>query len=155
MFHRFADNREHQGSVYALAWSEDQRSFYSGSGDGFVVKRDALTMEMEETIRVGEAVFAIWEDEVRKRLWIGTQSGSIRIIDLHGRKEVKHIQQHTQGIFRFIKDPHSAKLYALGGDGVLSLWLLDELAPERLIPLGCGKLRDLVFLPHANQIAVA
>lgn len=155
MFHRFADNRDHQGAVYALAWSQNGRSFYSGSGDGFVVKRDVKSLETLDTIRVGEAVFSIWEDAARQRLWIGTQSGSIRVIDLHERIEVKHIVQHSQGVFRFVPAHSSNKLYGLGGDGVLSLWLLDDMKPERLIPLGLGKLRDLVVFPDGTKVAVA
>lgn len=155
MFLRFADNRDHQGAVYALAASADGQCVYSGSGDGFVVRRDPLTLETQDTIHVGEAVFALWEDQVHRRLWIGTQSGSIRIVDLMKREEIKHIIQHTQGIFRFKPNRELTKLYALGGDGMLSLWLLNEMQPERLIPMGCGKLRDLCLLPDGLHLAVA
>ena len=70
-----------RGSVYTLVPAEHAGTFFSGSGDGRVVRWDMRFPEQGEVVvDVGKAVFSLWFDSVRHMLFIGDEAGGLHVI---------------------------------------------------------------------------
>lgn len=147
----------HKGAVYALC-AGTEGHFHSGGGDGLVVRWQLDRPDEGELIAdVNAAVFALAQSPDGRLLYIGDEHGGLHVIDLHLRKEVLLEQLHRKGIFR-ITPLADGRLLCSGGDGVLSVWTMENAdVPnvQRHIPLSDGKLRDHALSPDGARIAVA
>ncbi|HEX2618125.1 MAG TPA: hypothetical protein VHL57_11325 [Flavobacteriales bacterium] len=147
----------HKGAVYALC-AAGEGAFYSGGGDGLVVRWHLDHPDAGELVaNASAAVFALASDEARGLLYIGDEHGGLHVIDQRARKEVFLEQHHRKGLFR-ITPMADGRVLCAGGDGVLSAWRADgngTLVLQRSIPLSEGKLRDHALSPDGRWIAVA
>lgn len=152
----------HKAAIYTLCQGLEPGTFLSAGGDGIVVRwqldapHDGIAI-----VHVGEPIFSLLVLERTSRVLIGTGTGRLLVVDLLTKQEIQVIQAHSKGIFRitFLND-HT--LACAGGDGVLSIWRLDEgtgpsptLTPVRRIPLCEEKLRDIVLTSDRERMLVA
>ena len=146
----------HKGPVYALAAGPRPGTFLSGSGDGHVVlwERDRPD-HGELLVNVGQPVFSLHLDVAAERLYIGTDSGSLHVIDLKDSKEIQLLQHQHKGLYAMQPLPHD-RLICAGGDGTLAVYQQGErLAHQRTIPLIDGKLRGFAVNSAGTLVAVA
>lgn len=146
----------HKGPVYALAEGPRPGTFLSGSGDGHVVLWTVDRPEAGELlVNVGQPVFSLCLEPSRARLTIGTDSGSLHVIDLNDRKEVQLMQHQAKGLYAILPVGGSRMLCA-SGDGTLAVYMQGPvLTLQRLIPLSDGKLRGLALDAGGQHLAVA
>lgn len=57
-----------------------------------------------------------------QQLALGTMGGSIHILDLKMKKEIKHLALHNKPIFSLVFNHGSNQLWAASGDGTVSVW---------------------------------
>src|SRR5262245_40063257 len=113
--------RGHEGAVYALEESPDTNKFFSGSGDRIVAEWDVSTMAPARAlVNVGAIVYAICYVKEKNELLIGTSAGSIHVVDLTSRKEIRHIALEKGPIFSIRYSAAHQKIYASSGEGYLS-----------------------------------
>lgn len=130
--------------------------FFTGSGDGMVGHWNLESGEMDSmVIKIGQPVFSIIVIQDLNLLIAGTSSGSMHIIDLAAKKEIKHITLHKGGIFSLEYSEKQKTLFASGGDGVLSSWSLPDFELIRSIPFGEFKLRKLALDHAQGRLAIA
>jgi WD40 repeat protein len=132
----------HVAAIYSIDGFQD--SFFTGSGDKFVAKWNALSGVQEKfSIKLTESIYKITIVNSGKHLLIGTNSGSLHIIDLIEKKEIKHFIQHKSAIFEIKENPFTNHIYTCDADGNLAVW--DKTSFELIIflPLDCGKIRSL------------
>jgi len=152
----------HKGAIYALSQGSEPGTFLSAGGDGIVVRWHVdAPNDGTGLVNVGEPVFSLQLIARRSLLLIGTGSGRLMVVDLNTRREIQVSSTHEKGIFR-ITELESDVLACAGGDGVLSIWRLDEgtgpsptLTPVRRIPLCEEKLRDIVLTSDRERMLVA
>jgi len=146
----------HKGPVYALAAGPRPGTFLSGSGDGHVVLWDLQRPDHGELlVNVGQPVFSLHLDAERGRLYIGTDSGSLHVIDLQDRKEIQLLQAQHKGLYA-IHALGGDRVGCAAGDGTLAVYLTGPvLTLQRAIPLCDGKLRGLATNETDDLLAVA
>jgi WD repeat-containing protein 61 len=146
----------HKGPVYALEHGPRPGTFLSGSGDGQVVVWDLEHPDRGELlVNVGQPVFSLHLDAERGRLYIGTDSGSLHVIDLQDRKEIQLLQAQHKGLYA-IHPLGGDRVLCAAGDGTLAVYLKGPvLTLQRAIPLCDGKLRGLATNATDDLLAVA
>jgi WD40 repeat protein len=147
----------HRGPIYALVNVAAGGSFYSGSGDGLVVKWDiARPDEGSSLVDVGQAIFALTVVPGKGLLIVGAECGDLHVVDVQGAREVQLLKAHSKGLYRILLLSDD-RLVCAGGDGSMSIWSIEGhvLSLIRQIPLSESKLRDLALSPNGEHLAVA
>lgn len=147
---------EHAGAVYGLCAGRSGRTFFSVSADRYVAEWDLSTLKQTGTaIRLEDHGYTVCYDESRQLLCVGTSTGALHVIDLVQKREIRNLTFHTRGLFDLKLDRTAGRLFAAGGDGVLSVWDFPSMELMRAIPLTSEKLRQLALHPVEDILAVA
>lgn len=152
----------HRAPVYVLAAGADEAHFISGSGDGLVAEWELADPAQGRGLsQVTEAVFAALVMPTHQLLIIGTEGGSLHVVDLLDRAEKHRFTVHRKGIFALLA-LDADRFACAGGDGLLSIWQAlpaTENGPRcalvRQFPLVEEKLRGLALEPAGGHLAVA
>lgn len=146
----------HKGPVYALVQGDVPRTLLSGSGDGHVVRWSFDRPEEGfAVVHVGRPVFALHLHRPLGLLFIGTDSGSLHVVDLRSGREQQLFQHQRKGLYAIAALP-GGRIACAGGDGSLAVYApAPTVHRERLIPLIEGKLRGLAVSPDGRLMAVA
>lgn len=151
VFAKHLEIREHQGSVYSIAF--DGQFIYSGSADQYVTRWNTVKgIQDKFAIKLDAAVYQITVHA--NHLFIGLATGDLHVIDLHEKKEIKHFTQHKKAIFAIHANPLANQLYVADADGNLSVWNLSTLEHLMYLPLDCGKIRAISHSNSGNTIAL-
>lgn len=149
-----ASNEDHSAAIYALC-EGGNGTVFSGAGDRFVVRWNAFTLQQNGfTVKLEEPVFSLAFDEKNNVLYIGTSNGSIHLIDVTSRQEIKHYKIHSAAIYNFIILNKRNEIIAVSGDGTISIWGLANHELIRRIPISPEKIRSIAFHPSEAIIAV-
>ena len=143
----------HNSSVYSVI-SESDHSFLTSGGDGLVVRWSLDSSEGEAVVKVSEAVFSMFLIRHRGLLLLGTEGGSIHVIDLESKQEIKLFRVHQKGVFEFT-ELKSGFVVSAGGDGSIGIWDPSTLTLIRQIPIAEGKIRDLAISDAGINLAIA
>ncbi len=152
----------HHGAVYALIAAEHPGTFFSGSGDGHVVRWDLRFPDKGEVVvDVGKAVFTLHLTKDRRTLFVGHEAGGLHVIDLKEREETQLFKVHRKGIFSIVALPGD-RIAVAGGDGSISVWKSGTSASgsatldlQRQIPLCEEKVRGFALNAKRTLLAVA
>jgi WD40 repeat protein len=137
----------HSAAIYSVVGHQDY--FFTGSGDKFVAKWNSISGVQEKfSIKLEESIFKICLANSGKNLFIGTSSGSLHIIDLLEKKEVKHYIQHKSAIFEIKENLFAGHIYSTDADGNLAVWDLFSFELLLFLPLNCGKIRSVFVDDH-------
>lgn len=152
MFSKSLEIREHAGPVYQLAF--DGEFLYSTGADKFITRWNPFTGEQDKfAIRLDFPSYSI--EVVEQFLIAGCNNGSLHIFDLKNRVELKHFTQHKSAIFYIRYNSFRKELYVGDADGNLSVWDFNEWKLKIILPLGCGKIRDIGFDENNGSISLA
>ncbi|MBL7962479.1 MAG: WD40 repeat domain-containing protein [Flavobacteriales bacterium] len=159
MLHRVNAFHGHRGPVYALLPQAPEDTFLSASGDGSIVQWHVDQPEQGRVLaRVNEAVFALHAWGGGSWLLAGTESGSLRVIDLKAGAEVRHFTAQRKGVFGMVTLP-DGRVATSAGDGTVALWVVQDeavqIALERQIPLCEEKVRSMAVSHDGHWLAVA
>ncbi len=146
--------RSHNAAVYGLCVGEEPCIVYSASGDGYLAAWNIVEGKQEKfAVNVGQPVFSVAYLSQHDLLLAGTQDGSLHVIDRSARKELKHLDSHTNGIYGFSTNAQQDLLFVAGGDGVLTIWNLPDFSLLRSIPLCTEKIRQVSI--GVDHVAIA
>ncbi|HXH19588.1 MAG TPA: hypothetical protein VNJ07_10950, partial [Chitinophagales bacterium] len=107
----------HAGSIYILL-SDPQAPniFYSGSGDGKVIRWDLSDFSKGVVLaQVPSNIFSLLMIPQLDKMLVGQLQGGIHVLDLKEKKEVRHLAYHTQGVFDLQYDAAQNLVLAAGG----------------------------------------
>jgi len=151
---KLSSAKVHTGAVYTLLKDDEEPcSFYSAGGDGNVIKWTAAdTTNALIVAKVQAAVLSLLLLPGNDNLVIGQMQGGIHVIDLVGKKELKHLTYHQQGVFDLLYDDKHNHIIACGGDGILSFWN-SEFLLQHSIPLSSKSVRSMAFSLPKDLIA--
>jgi len=145
----------HTGSIYSLISDpEGPQIFYSGSGDGNVIKWDLNNLSQALRIaKVPSNIFSMMLLPQQNKLLVGQMLGGIHVLDLKEKKEERYLAYHRKGVFDLRENVHNSQLLAAGGDGILSVWNQD-FSLANAIQVSQKSLRQMVFHPTLSMLAV-
>jgi WD40 repeat protein len=94
-------------------------------------------------------------NKAKSLLFIGTSSGSLHIIDIINRKELKHFIQHKSAIFEIVENHVKKHIYSTDADGNLAVWNSENFELLLFLPFLCGKIRNIHVNPKGEVIYLA
>jgi WD40 repeat protein len=144
----------HNGSVYALERAFEDKFIFSGSSDRFIAMWNLETLQAEKfAARFPAIVYAICHIPERGLLLAGTSAGSVHVLDLNTKEEIKILQHHTAPIFDIKYSSATNYFYTASGDGNLAVCSLENLTMVKIRKLCSEKVRSIAF--GENEMAVA
>lgn len=150
-----ASIRQHAGAVYALS-AGHPGTFYSGSGDCYVAAWNLNTFVQEKfTVKLEAPVYTVCFIKEYNFLLIGLSNGSIHVVDVKEKKEIKHFIQHQQGVFHLQYSWKRQQFYSVGGDGLFCVWGLHDLKLKLALPLTQDKIRKIAISPDEELLSLA
>jgi len=146
----------HSGCVYAMDKGISEQTVYTGGSDRFIALWNLETLQAENfSASLPAPVYAICNIPEKKLLLAGTTTGSIHIIDLEKREEIRILQHHTAPIFDIKYSFKTNCFYTAGGDGNFAVCSLDTLSLIKIKKLSNQKVRGIDFNYTTSEIAVA
>lgn len=144
----------HAGAVYTLLQDpETDRIFYSGSGDGKVIRWDLSDPAQGVVIAMVKAnIFSMLILPGRQKMLLGQMQGGIHVLDLKEKKEVRHLTYHQGGVFDIQFDSAGKRVLAAGGDGVLSVWN-SEFSLLKAVQVSQKSIRQIARSSSKNIVA--
>lgn len=144
----------HSAALYAIAPGSTPGTVFSGGSDKVVAQWQLENAEvLPFAIRTEETIYSLCniQDEL---LCIGTIQGSIHVIDLASKTELKHLKKHEEGIFHLEYDSVHGRLYAASADGSVSIWNTRDWSLLWHLQLGSGKVRRVALNQDASLVAI-
>jgi WD40 repeat protein len=139
--------------VYALAPWRKPGQFLSGGGEGWIVE---WSWDAPETGRLVAAVetqvFALAFDAQSDLIISGDMNGGLHFIRPDEPDATRNIQHHQKGVYGLL--PLGEHLFSVGGDGILTRWLLDPVRSIESVHLSAYALRCISYCPQRNELAV-
>lgn len=146
----------HSGCVYAMDNGISENTVFTAGSDMFIALWNLETLQAEKfSASLPAAVYAICHIPEKKLLLAGTTTGSIHILDLEKKEEIKMLQHHTAPIFDIKYSLETNCFYTAGGDGNFAVCSLDTLSLIKMKKLSHEKVRSIDFNYTTSEIAVA
>lgn len=146
----------HSGCVYAMDKGISKNTVFTAGSDMFIALWNLETLQAEKfSASLPAAVYAICHIPEKKLLLAGTTTGSIHILDLEKKEEIKMLQHHTAPIFDIKYSLETNCFYTAGGDGNFAVCSLDTLSLIKMKKLSHEKVRSIDFNYTTSEIAVA
>lgn len=153
---KFCEFTGHSASVYALEHGSSPDKIFSGSGDFFLAEWDLEKILPEKfSIKTEATIYSICNIAELGILILGNSNGSLHIIDLKIKKEIKNIFAHTKGVFKIDYNRKKNHFYSLGGDGYLNIWDVNNFELKIAIKISEQKLRSLSIHQNGERLAIA
>lgn len=153
LFHSQYQLLGHNGPIYALSLHSD--FLYSASSDKLVVRWNLLEGVQDHfVVKTERPAFSVLKSVFNDELIIGLDDGSIHVIDVAKKQEVRHLKAHTSAIFSLAEHPCNGHRYSADADGNVFIW--DNSWKLVLqMPLACGKIRSLTLSQDAHFLVLA
>jgi WD repeat-containing protein 61 len=144
----------HQGAVYTLSNGLSADHIHSGSSDKMLVSWNIP--ELKSGRLSGEFPAPVYSSvSTENFLFIGTGAGSLHIIDLSIREQIKVLQLHAGQIFDIAFSEKHQLIITAGGDGQISFNSATDFSFIKAGKLCNAKIRGLAIHPSQDLMAVA
>lgn len=153
----FVKQKEFNGHVGSVFQIDHLDGFvYSAAADAFSARWDLEKGNQDQfTIRLSEAAYAVKTDPTNCHLFVGLKGGSIHVIDLFQKKELRHFVQHKSAIFCLQINSQKGHWYSTDADGNLGVWTLKKHELLLFLPLNSGKIRKIAVSSDGERIVLA
>lgn len=146
----------HNGSVYSLDKGITENTFFSGSSDRFIAMWNLETLQNEKfAAKLPAIIYALCHIPEKQLLIAGTSAGTIHILDLGKKEEIKILQHHTAPVFDIKYSLKTNCFYSGAADGHFAVCSLESLSLIKVKKLCDGKVRSINFNDQSSEIAVA
>ena len=146
----------HSGCIYALDQGVSEHTVFTGGSDKFIALWNLKTLQAERfAASLPSPVYAICHIPEKQLLLAGTTTGSVLILDLEKKEEIKILQHHTAPIFDIKYSLKTNCFYTASGDGNFAVCSLDTLSLIQIKKLTNEKVRNIDFNYTTSEIAVA
>ncbi len=143
----------HKDCVYALTHSPVSSVFFSGAGDGLVVKWDLSDMERGEVIaQVPNSVYALNYYSPRDLLLVGHNYEGIHFIDWHKKKELASLKCTSGAIFDICSLENL--VYIGDSSGTLTVVDAEKLRVVREVKYSDKSLRSISIHRDRGELAL-
>jgi WD40 repeat protein len=142
----------HKDCVYTLEEIPDSPSFFSGAGDGMIVRWTHGNPEGDLIAKMNESVYALTLDTSTDLLLAGHNYDGLHILDWKAKKEMGSVSLTSAAIFD-IKVKGRLALVA-SGDGVVSVVDLDSLTVLQRLASSGQNARTIALHPSGKEMAV-
>jgi len=143
----------HRDCVYTVESAGKENQFFSGGGDGMIVKWDLTNPAEGELIaRLPNSVYAIHQLSATDLLVAGHNYEGIHLLDWKTKKEVASLKLTTAAIFDI--NHVERDLLIASGEGALIVVDADQLVIKRKLLVSDKSARVLAINPVAGDVAI-
>lgn len=143
----------HKDCIYTLERSDEEASFFSGAGDGMVVRWDLNDPEKGTLIaKVSASIYALHYVKKHHHLIVGENYEGIHIIDIKTKKEIGSVKITEAAIFDI--QTFRDKILVANGDGMLTVLHYHSLKILKQIRVSSKSARSISINPDAQEFAV-
>jgi WD40 repeat protein len=143
----------HRDSVYALQPSDQSHLFFSGGGDGMLVRWDLQNKNDGELIaKLPNSIYALLHLPKEELIVIGQNFSGIHLIDYQSKKEVASLQITSSYIFDI--QSFENKLVVATGDGTIVVIDLKKWTIDKRISVSEKSARTLAINKTTGEMAV-
>jgi WD40 repeat protein len=144
----------HVASIYSIDGVNDL--VYTASGDHFAARWNIDSGSQDAfAIKAEKAIYCLKLIQQNSILAFGTTSGSIHVIDIENKKEIRHFVQHKTAIFCIQENQSKNHVYSTDSEGNLAVWKADSWDLLLFLPLDCGKIRAICVTENGDNIILA
>ncbi|MCB9039753.1 MAG: WD40 repeat domain-containing protein [Lewinellaceae bacterium] len=142
----------HNTSVFALGRGPGADGFFSGAGDGWIVRWGLKEPEVGRlAARVDTQIFSLLYLPEWDRVIAGDMNGGLHWIQLGEPEKTRNIAHHQKGVFDILRiGPY---VYTAGGQGLLTRWDAASGRSLESIQLSNQSLRCLAYCPERGELA--
>jgi WD40 repeat protein len=146
----------HSGCVYAMDKGFSEKTVFTAGSDRFIALWNLETLQAEKfSAALPAPVYTICHIPEKNILLAGTTTGSIHVIDLDKKEEIKILQHHRAAVFDIQYSLKTNCFYTAGGDGNFAVCSLDTMSLLKMKKLSYDKVRSIAFNDVTLEIAVA
>ena len=146
----------HTGCIYALDRGLSGNTVFTGGSDLFIAQWNLETLQAEKFATAFTAhLYTICHIHEKELLLAGTTDGSVHIIDVVKKKEIRILKHHQGPIFDIKYSLKTNCFYTVGGDGCLAVCSLDTLSLVKIKRLCLKKVRSIDFNYYTSEMAIA
>lgn len=143
----------HRDSIYTLEKSGEEAAFFSGAGDGMVVRWNLNDPENGTLmIKVSASVYALHYREEYDHLIVGQNYEGIHIIDIKTKKEIGSLKITDAAIFDI--QTFGDKILVASGEGTLTVLHYQRLNIIKQVRVSNKSARSISINPEAREFAV-
>jgi len=139
--------------VYTLARGNDSHHFFSGAGDGMVVRWDLRTPENGELIaRLPNSIYALHRHAAHDLLVVGHNYDGIHLLDWQNKKEIGSLQLTKAAIFDL--QALDGDVLVAAGDGTVTQVALPSLTIKGQVQASTQSARTIAVNETRGEVAV-
>lgn len=143
----------HNASVFALTPSDSSQFFYSGGGDGWLVRWNLEDPEIGRLVaKVDTQIFSLLYLPEFNKMVVGNMNGGVHWVDLDNPTNTRNIAHHQKGVFDILQIGN--QIFTIGGEGKISRWSPLEGQSLESLHLSNQSLRSLDYSPQRDEIAI-
>lgn len=143
----------HRDCVYALAGGQERNIFFSGAGDGMVVKWDLeMPAEGERIAQLTNSIYALHHLAGPDLLVVGHNYEGIHVLDYRSKKEISSLKLNNAAIFDI--QSHGQDCYVASGDGVVTVVDIESMIIRKRLAHADKSARTIAIHPLRHEIAV-
>lgn len=144
----------HRDCVYTLEGMSETNLFFSGGGDGLVIRWDLSKPDTGELFaQVPASIYALCFDKVRNQLWVGQNFEGIHLIDVESKVEIKSIKITSSSIFDI--KIHENNAFVGLSDGTIVVMDVENFVVKKHIKASDKSVRSIAINVLSNEFAVA
>ncbi|WPP48055.1 WD40 repeat domain-containing protein [Catalinimonas niigatensis] len=145
--------RGHKDGVYTLTNGPQDAIFFSGAGDGLIVRWNLDDAESGKVIaKVPGSVYAIHYERERNNLIIGENHEGIHIVNLDTKKELGAVK--TTGAAIFDIKTYQEDIIVASGEGMVTVLNYQNLSIQKQWNDSIQSVRSIAINPLAKEMAV-
>lgn len=143
----------HNAAIFSLLPDQEDRYFFSGAGDGWIVRWDLDAPDLGKLVaRVETQVFSMAAIPEQQLLVIGNMNGGVHWVDINEPEQQRNISHHQKGVFGI--KPVGKHILTIGGGGLLTRWSVEERRTLDSIQLSNQSLRSIDYHAGRNELAI-
>lgn len=146
----------HSSAIYALERGNFVHTVFSAGADKVVAEWNLDTFSPEKfSVKTDAAVYSLCHITEKGLLVIGLSNGSLHVVDLKEKKEIRHIKHHESAVYDMKYIVSLNLFFTCDGSGNFCVWELNDLKLLMTLPLCSEKIRQMAIHPNEKEIAIA
>jgi len=144
----------HKGSIYSISEGFDSNSLLSSGSDGVLAAWLPLENPDGQMIaQIPDAIYCHLLFNQKQKALLGSRSGSLHLIDLAEKREIRNLKVHAGGIFALL-ELESGLIISAGEDGMLLFFEPQHLAVVKSLELSSKPCRCMSVNEDESLLAV-
>jgi WD40 repeat protein len=134
----------HSGPIYTICNGINETTFFTGGSDRVIATWSSESGKQTGlTIKTDAPIFSLCIIPENNLLCVGLNTGSIHIIDLVSKKEIRNLKFHSSSVFEIVYDSDKKLIYSCDASGNLAVFNSENFTLLATFPFGDFRIRNI------------